>query len=352
MDAQESPNPVGIFFFRPWLGGGTTTFTAHLFKAFAAAGMTPVIYRVKERGEERLRQFGKYEGVFYQNIDVPTAERLVKRIPTVMGSPAAEKYLVHPDLIMDLARRGMRLVIHDPNEFKIYDHLSSKKGRKISKLPTRPICIRPTMQKYYPDALWIPHPYMRTRSDTDPRNSSHNRQCAVSVARIASVKRPKIILEANRLLSKQYRVQLKGAEYRMYTRALAAKYPDVFEQSGKTFQFPMTFEAPVEICQKYRFNVDMTWFPDDGGGTQYAQMEAMDAGTVNIMHVDWFRYGGEVKMNKHVVAVDGPSDLAAVLKDNSIRAFELCDEIIKSGYRLLKNHAPKKIGELYLEEIM
>jgi glycosyltransferase involved in cell wall biosynthesis len=341
---------VGIFFFRPWLGGGTTTFTAHLFKALEAAGYEALIYRVKERGEEKWRPFAKYDGVKYMNITYDTAKRIVKEMPTVMGSPAGTKYLIRPDLIMQLAKRGMRLVIHDPNEFSIYDHLSSRKGLRAAKLPTRPICIRPTMKKFYKNALWIPHPYMRV-FNSEFAMEQHRPKHAVSVARIASVKRPKIILEANRLLPKRLRVQLKGAEYRMYTRALEEKYGDVFQQSGKTFQYPMTFDAPVDICAQYHYNVDMTWFPDDGGGTQYAQMEAMDAGTVNIMHDDWFRYkGGELKMNKHVLAVADHKALAKILKNGASGRDEA--EIVHNGFKLLRNHEPKHVGQLYMDELL
>lgn len=338
--------PVGIFFFRPWLGGGTTTFTAHLFKAVEAAGYDPCIFRVKERGEEKTRPFAKYDGVHYQNITYDYAKKLCGAMPTVMGSPAGTKYLVRPDLIMKLAMRGMRLVIHDPNEFSIYDHLSTRKGLRAAKLPTRPICIRPTMQKFYKNALWIPHPYMRSYGDGDARKE--RKKNAVSVARIASVKRPKIVLEANRLLPKRKRVLLKGAEYRMYTRTLEEKYGDVFQQSGKTFQYPMTFAAPVDICSEYTYNVDMTWFPDDGGGTQYAQMEAMDAGCVNIMHRDWFRYGGEMKVGKHVLAVNGHEQLARLLKSGS----SVEHSIVENSLRLLRKHAPEIVGKMYMEELL
>jgi glycosyltransferase involved in cell wall biosynthesis len=337
---------VGIFFFRPSLGGGTTTFTAHLFKALEAAGANVELYRVRERGEERLRQFGGYEGVMYRNIVPDEAKRIVKKIPTVMSAPAADKYLTEVGLIQKLMKRGMQIVVHDPNEFDIFDHLGTKLVGK------RPICIRPTMQKFYKTAVWIPHPYMRVRK-TDAIGGTElwdRRKNAVSIARIASVKRPKIILEAARLLPKKLRVELLGAEYRMYTRSLAERYSDVFEQSGKTFQFPMTFEAPVDLAGKYRFNVDMTWFPDDGGGTQYAQMEAMDAGTVNIMHRDWFRYPGELKADKHVLTVNGPKGLSNILR-NWKEYVDAAVDIRTNSYKLLRQHAPAKIGKLYLEEL-
>lgn len=344
---------VGIFFFRPWLGGGTTTFTAHLFKAIEAAGHSPMIYRVRgKEGEFKTRPFAKYNGVRYQNISIEQAIQVVKDVPTVMASPCAEKYLAKPTLINDLMFKGMRIVMHDPNEFSIYNHLNvndNRKQLKVAKLPTRPICIRPTMQKFFPKAIWIPHPYERQCTDSVSRMVGPRHKYAISIARIASVKRPKIILEANRLLPKKYQVKLLGAEYRMYTYNLQKKYADVFQQSGKTFQFPMNFTAAPDLCGSALYNVDMTWFPDDGGGTQYAQMEAMDAGCVNIMHDDWLRFKGELKKGKHLLTVKDHKELALILKNPT----EIMNGGIReNGFRLLKKHAPKVVGELYMEELL
>jgi hypothetical protein len=345
---EAMSQPVGIFFFRPTLGGGTTTFTAHLYKALEAAGASPTILRVGEKGSDTLRQFGKYDGVNYQKVGPSEARTWLKNAPCIMGSPANSKYMpFEPDMIMNLMKLGMRTVIHDPNEFTIYDHLG-----KVTKLPTRPICIRPTMQRFYKEALFIPHPFM-----TVPFDGSKKRKPAGSNARIASVKRPRLLLEANRKVVKAKRIELRGAEYRMFTYNLQKKYGDVFQQCGGTFQFPMTFEAPVNVCGEYVLNFDMTWFPDDGGGTQYAQMEAMNAGTVNIMHEDWWRLEkedkkmpkGEMRPGKHVLTVKGVENIIDLL--HRPPSADQIAEINANCATLLKRHAPKVIGKAYLEEI-
>jgi hypothetical protein len=135
----------------------------------------------------------------------------------------------------------------------------------------------------------------------------------------------------------------------MYTYGLQQKYADVFKQSGKTFQFPLTFNAPVEICEQYAYHVDMTWFPNDGGGTQYVQLEAMDAGTANIMHEDWFRYKDVFRKHVQVFVVDGSEELAELLRnpDEDRRK-----EIVRQGYEILDTHSPKFIGKQYLEEML
>lgn len=341
---------VGVFFFRPTLGGGSTTFTAQLVLALRAAGADPVIFRVVEKGSYgKRRQFGKYDGVEYEKIDPGTARTMVRNMPTVMGSPANSKYMpFEPDIITNLMKLGMRAVIHDPNEFTEYNHLT-----KGAKLPTRPICIRPTMQRFYKDALWIPHPYSRVAPEkfADVKRT----KVALSIARVASVKRPKMLLDANRLLPKKLRIELRGSEYRMYTYQLAQKYSDVFQQAKQqSLHFPMTFEASVRIAHEAALNFDMTWFPDDGGGTQYAQMEAMDAGTVNVMHSDWWRLGkGEMVPGKHVLTVSSVVDIIKMVRNcpKPDMITDLHAEITHNGYELLKRHSPKRIGKMYLDEM-
>jgi hypothetical protein len=339
---------VGIFFFRPTLGGGTTTFTAHLYKALEAAGASPTILRVGEKGGDKFRQFGKYENVWYEKVGPKEARAWLKNATCIMGSPANAKYMpFEPDMIMNLMKLGMRTVIHDPNEFTIYNHLG-----KAEKLPTRPICIRPTMKRFYPDAQFIPHPFMAVPGSA--WSDVRRKKLAGSTARIASVKRPRLLLDANMKLPKAKRVELRGAEYRMFTYNLQKKYPpEIFKQCGGTFQFPMTFEAPVRVAAEYQMNFDMTLFPDDGGGTQYAQMEAMNAGTINVMHEDWWRFDkefkGEMRPGKHVLTVSGVDDIIKLLKNPPSEA--LMDEINVNCQTLLKRHAPKVIGQAYLEEL-
>jgi hypothetical protein len=338
---------IGIFFFRPTLGGGTTSFTAHLFRALVAAGASPMIYRVTEKGGSgATRQFGQYEGVCYDTITVAEARKIVKEMPTVMGAPANVKFLAQPNLIRDLVKRGMRPVIHDTKEFSIYDD-----NRRVVKMPRPPICIRPTIREFYTDAVWIPHPYQRV--DPEYYEDVQRRLVGVSTARIASSKRPRMLIEANVKLPKKLRIDLRGAEYRMYTWNLQKKYPGVFKQRGGTFGFPMTFEGSTRVCAEAVYNFDMTYFEHDGGGTQYCQLEAWDAGTVNVMNKDWFRFSGEVKAEKHVIAVESAADIVKLIRDTPRPSMvtDRCGQIIENGYQLLKRHAPRVVGRQYLEEL-
>ena len=351
---------ISLFFMYRTFGGGTTSYTVHLAKAMMEAGIKVHIYRVKERGEEShiRRPFAKYKGIKYRNIDAATALKKVKQRPALMTAPCNSKYLPFaPTIITDLMKEGMRVVIHDPNEFEIYDHLDGKKW----KFKHQPFCIRPSMQKFFPKANFIPHPYIREYSAIEYAGEHKERpHLAVSVARVTFVKRTEIILEANKILRengyKKDQVVLRGAENRLYTRFKLQKLFPEFKQGGTGY--PMVWGASARECAKGVFALDFTWFPDDGGGSQYSFMEAWDAGTINIIHKDWMRTPGEMSSHPtnrakgNCIAVSGASEAAdwLMLYRQSRRWREDCLEIAGNGELTLKRyHDPVKVAEQYWE---
>lgn len=346
---------VALFFLYQAFGGGSTSFTVHLFKAFEEAGITPHIYRVRERGEETERPFTGYRGVTYRNINVKEALRIAKNVPSLLTAAAHSKHLAfEPKLVRQLARRGMVTVAHDPNEFKVYDHLPfvKKKGYPV-------ICIRPTMQEFIKHATFIHHPYVRYTEPkhwTPPDLRPH---LAVSIARVTFVKRTHMILEVNRLMEhERNHVILRGAENRLYTKhVLSKRYPE-YEQ-GKT-GYPMEWGYSVIEAEKGIFALDFTYFPDDGGGSQYSFMEAWDAGTVNIIHKDWLRYPGEMhahptdRAKGNCIAVSGPQEASDWLRlyRQSRRWRDDAIEVAHNGYCMLrKHHDPVKVAEQYWSKL-
>lgn len=344
---------VSLFFMYRAFGGGTTSYTVHLFEGFRRAGYDVKIYRVNARGEYKERPFSKYAGVTYRNIDPVTALKIAKTTPSLLTAPCNSKFLeFDPEIIGKLMKAGMRIVIHDPNEFEIYDHLNNRNSI------TRPFCIRPAMRNFFPKAIFIPHPYVRefTNKVTD-RFTWRRDYLAVSIARVTFVKRTELILAANRLLPKKAKVVLRGAENRLYTRHKLQKLYPEYEQ-GNT-GFPMVWGASARECARARFAVDFTWFPDDGGGSQYSFMEAWDAGTVNIIHKDWLRYPGEMKDGVNCIAVDTPAHLAAILKRamkgplSTNKSTDLELNIVRNGWRLLhERHDPVNVANAYYKEMI
>ena len=349
---------VALFFLPSSLGGGSTSFTAHLYKGLEMAGHEPLIFRIRARHETNGRPFGKY-GIPYQNVTLDASLKMLKHTPGLLTGPTHSKHLPFaPDAVAKLMKAGMRIVVHDPNEFKVFDHLTL-----LPRNAPRPIIIRPPMRQFFPKALFIPHPYVRQRERTNYKPEKRL-YTAVSIARITFVKRTHLILEANRLVSEEQQCILRGAENRLYTRhVLTKKFPE-FKQ-GK-YGFPMTFVDAVKECANAKYAVDFTYFPDDGGGSQYSFMEAWDAGTVNVIHSDWLRFDGEMKAEpwsrypgergahpnpkRNCIAVDDASQLAALLKNEA--ELSRHQRIVENGYAMLKaEHDPARIAKRYVKEL-
>lgn len=333
---------IALFFLYQTFGGGSTSFTVHLYEGMRRAGLNPQIFRVKERGETFTRPFTKYDGVRYRNVTVQEALKIAKHNPSLLVAPCHSKHLKFcPDLIHRLMKAGMRIVVHDPNEFEVYDHLTDRNKVK------RPICIRPTMKQFFPDAVFIPHPYVREFSNSNVPLHIERPWNAVSIARITFVKRTDMIIEANARLPARKRVVLRGAENRLFTRfKILPKFPD-FKQG--IYGFPMTWGASARECAKAKFAVDLTYFPNDGGGSQYSFMEAWDAGTINIIHEDWLRFKGEMKANKNCLTISSVDDLVKILKE-SLHPDKVY-ELISCGYKALSIHDAEVIAQQYAEEL-
>lgn len=336
-----SKKDVALFFMYRSFGGGTTSYTVHLFEGMRRAGLNPKIYRVKERGEEKERPFSKYEGVTYRNVNSAEAIKIAKSAPSLMTAPCNSKFLpFDPTIIARLMKVGMRVTVHDPNEFEIYDHLERDRKSFV------PFCIRPSMQQFFPKAIFVPHPYVREYSHKQHLYFERE-HLAVSVARVTFVKRTHLILEANAGLPKNRQVVLRGAENRLYTKFKVLPSFPKYKQGGTGF--PMVWGASARECARGYYAVDFTWFPDDGGGSQYSFMEAWDAGTVNIIHADWLRYRGEMVAGKNCIIVDGASGLRELLSkpDSATTDYKLVD----AGYAALRAHDPVTVAKRYHEEL-
>jgi hypothetical protein len=326
---------VALFYFlKQIFPSGMTTFTAQLYKALQMAGHTPHLYRVKEDGDGRARRFGGFRDVDYRCITPTEARTVARHIPSLMTASAR---VTNFPFIHTLLKDGMRAVLHDPTEFRNLDPSGG-----VPKLPQPPICIRKRMLNWYKDGTFIPHPYAR-RVDDDVINVPRSLR-AISLARVAPMKRPVFVLDANRLLGKKDRIPLLGEEYRLYTYNLQKKYADVFAQKKGARRWPSDF---TDILRRSRYHVDMTKIEGDGGGTQYSILEAMDAGCINVLHRDWFDVKGDLILGKHALAVSTPEELAATV----MSVFPADDEIIHNGFDLLRRHEPILIARRYIKEL-
>lgn len=329
-------NAVNLIYLSPWRVGGSTTYTIHLYEALKMNGINVEIFSIGNRTEGFTRPLGKY-GIEYTNLSKKDLIGAVRRCPSLLTAPAPAKNL--PDNLMrDLMKAGMRVTVHDPNEFEVYDHL---------KLVKNPIIIRNTMKKYYKDAVFIPHPYVRRYENSDGLNSGS----PVSISRISSVKNSKMIFATNEELKSRH-IVMYGAENRLYTYGAEKKYPDFRKYIRR---LPLERYASVDVCRKARLAIDLTVFKNDGGGSQYSFMEAMDAGAVNILHRDWTSVSGEMVENENCLSIGSSDELSlyirqAYAKSGSNLSLRL-NNIKNAGYKTLSKHSPKKIAKAYIEEL-
>jgi len=125
-------------------------------------------------------------------------------------------------------------------------------------------------------------------------------------------------------------------------------YP--ISQGGHTL--PLKWGVSARKARRYALCVDLTYIPEDGGGSQYSFMEAWDAGAVNVIHRDWLRYRGEMVDDANCLTVQNAQELADLVKlvgKNSGFREELKSISKVSTAFLEHEHNPVAIAKRYYE---
>ena len=318
-------NKVYLINLSPWSVGGFTSVTAHAYKCLREVGVDVELLRLNlDKTEKFNRKMSVDASIPYHNTSVKDALKKIKGVPTIVTGVAREKDLSDTDTIKKLIKADARVIVHGYKEHVQFEHIPYLKNA---------ITIRKSILGMY-DGVddYLVQPYM---CEKDLNIESNRRKKAVVIATIVKHKNPHIILEANRLIrAKRNRVDFKANEDRMFAKfTLQKKYPEY--QLGKSWPAAI---SGAQICSHYDFAVDLTVFGKGNGGTQYCFMEAMDAGTVNIIHRDWLKDKGDMKEDKNCLAIETPKELAELLTKYSIDDF---DHILQGGYAVLKHHGPR-----------
>ena len=281
--------------------GGWATFTTHLFHGLV--GKVPTshdrfqlsenheVLRITNRTEKTYRDMGNY--VPYRNINEEDARKLEG--PVLIT--ALDKH--HRKLAMQLLEKGASIVIHDPTELR-----NSEFRKFIS--PSQVIVIRKSMLKHMPEATFIPHPYM-AMGTTDPldfKEWENRKKNAISVSRLDFDKNSDWLFETNRQLSPEKQIYIRGAENRMYTKTkIIPNYPEYIQDSNRKKE-----DRAINLCRTARFMTDFSVIQGDGGGTQYTFLEAIDAGTICLIHREWIK-------RKDAMVDEGPFQNCISFKD-------------------------------------
>lgn len=214
---------------------------------------------------------------------------------------------------------GAWYVHHDEVLFK-----DVKLSRKRVTAHDRVLCIRECGLRLYKNARFLPHPYTRV----EPKGLRRFR--AVAHARIDFSKRTHLIVEAN--LRSPYPCVIVGNQNRAYVHWRLQKIDPNF-----AFHPPYT-EHGAEMARMGLLNIDLTRFPNDGGGTQYTFLEAMDAGAVPVIHEDW----GPVQFA--ALRVSSVDDIVALL-DGPDRKDEW-QEMAMANFKYLRLHTHNYLKDI------
>lgn len=317
-----SPNPFG----------GWATFTAHLVKGMGSTADVELC-KVRRTTEKRNRKFGY--GLEYRNYSLEDMKSYDgPLLITAVGKSELNNAI-------ELIKGGAFVVIHDPNEFYLLDYI-----KDYSKVFT----IRQTVKDLIPGSRLIKHPYARTH---EPGTLSKAELRACSVARIDFDKNTDMIIGASQLLRKMGHrgVQINGFENRLYGKFKLAKAFPSWMKVQSSHQFKREFSSAVDLCHRAYYAVDLSVIQQDGGGTQYTFLEAMDAGAINIIHRDWECQPGVMESGVNCLSVSSEEELADLVpKDLPNRK-----EIIQATDKLLEQHEASSVAEEvkeYIEEVV
>ena len=277
--------------------GGWVTFTSHLYHGLLGKPPTShdrfqtsenhEVIRITNRSEKTQRDMGNY--VPYRNM----SEEDVLEIEEPILITAVDKH--HRELAMKLLGQGAYIVIHDPTE------LRNPEFREFID-PKQVIVIRKSMLEHMSDATYIPHPYMAVNR-TDPldfKEWNDRPLNAISVSRLDFDKNSDWLFEANRKLPPNKQITIRGSENRMYTKTkIVPKYPEYIQDSNRSEDdraiFKLDFRGAVNLCKTARYMTDFSVIKGDGGGTQYTFLEAIDAGTICLLHRNWIKPNDSMK---------------------------------------------------------
>jgi glycosyltransferase involved in cell wall biosynthesis len=305
--------------------GGWVSFTAHL----SLKNSIP-LFKISKRSENRFRKYGY--NVNYKNINLDSLDNMIETGNIPMITAIDKNFYSVLDHIPD----NSYIVIHDPTEFN-----KSSKKVVIDNLKRLQVI---TIRKSVHDLLLgmniqsklIIHPYVSMISRSIGENK---RMGAISISRIDYDKNIDIIVKANSLIPvKENKVEIYGEPNERYIYQKLLSW-DNFKKDDINSQyrghFPKTFEKLSEILVNKRFVVDMSSISQDGGGTQYTFLEAIDAGCVLILNSKWTNNPNSIWQHNHnCLVVSNSDELAEVL--NSPNKYDM-DKIYQNSIKILED---------------
>jgi len=134
------------------------------------------------------------------------------------------------------------------------------------------------------------------------------------------------------------------------------KYPEYIQDSDRADEdkalYQLDFRGAVNLCKTARFMTDFSVIQGDGGGTQYTFLEAIDAGTICLLHREWIK-------PKDAMVDEGPNQNCLSFK-NWKAVTKLLNGTMQNGMptfiranavKLLQKHNAVDIAAKYMRKV-
>ena len=310
-----------LYLAKPTIGGWVS-FTSHL----AYVNDIPLLRLSKKtetKGREpKYRDFGY--NILYHNISIDDFinEGLVPIVSAI------DKNYYH---YIEKLPKGTIIVIHDPTELKSLGEYLTYFKTHFKIITIRETVHKILLSKDIPNTFLL-HPYLESSSLFPSEASKTN---AVSISRIDYDKHTEIILKANQLLLSP--IHIYGAKNDRYVYNKLNKLDTMRENSpGSNYigKFPKSYKHLAKILSEAKYVVDMSRIKNDGGGTQYTFLEAIDFNCALILHDDWVNVENSVfKKDFNCFTVKDENELIELLNSN-----QDITNIIKNARLILDKH--------------
>lgn len=330
--------------------GGTDTYMNHLMYVGQAMGMDPILVKV-HKGTEDFNRQAKHMPFPYQNMSLSHIAEWARAGNHVFVCTVNSKR--NSDMRERLLRQLLgtnataHLVVHCPNHIQDF---TKKSAIPLWKMRGKVVAIGKGIHGLCGNsAVYIPHPYLSMPVADQPR-----RMVAVCTSLVMKCKNIEMILQVNRELDHAQKIALTGRTDRMYVFRDLKDYPEI--QEYKPYIEHSGFGSGVKICRDYQLCINLTSVKFDGGRTEYATMEAWNAGAVPVIHNDWVTNRADTAMvpfNGHntdvanCFAVRSASELESVVRNTYQRmlsgSLDIEKALVANGRALLNERSPENI---------
>lgn len=279
--------------------GGWVTFTAHLQLALRSVGKASGVAKIAKRYEPNGRNF--LGEVYYQNLP---AEAMTGQVVIAALDKA------HIEAVRPVINRAW-VVVHDPTEVNDLSRPLLQAARGLVVIREKNMAMAQDLNR---NTVFVPHPFEVQPEDKPIRRTTR----AVSLSRLDWDKHIDIIVKANAMLPAGNRVQIYGAENRLYTHhKLTAETPDWRKDYHGSFSRSSVLGG-YNLARTAEWAVDMSAIKGDGGGTQYTFLEAIAAGAALVLNAKWFTAGEDsvLKPGVNCQAVESADDLCSLMSSS------------------------------------